>query len=256
MKDRGHKMLNVATPEDVLYIDRRGFAVEIDIEERFEAEAARCESIHTAASVPAACGQDIIPAPARGGFVLERIRHLDGMTRADFVETTKGYVRRSPIRRADAFDAMIAAATRAKREWPLTPGQISIGRRYHDLVELLSADGTKLSQLQGSFGSGDSGNWMDQRLALSREVEGMRRRIGTGVAMAVRRIRPSDRGEAARGPILDRDLVDMVCLQGRGLADVLKSHGWAVKGAHRDAISEALSAALDRMIGYRVKKSS
>lgn len=242
MKEPGHKMLNVAK-----LTDRNAQAERI---------SARLQVVKDRAKVPVECGPDIAPAPARGGFVLERIKHLDGMTREDFVETAVGYVRRSPIRRADAFDAMIAAASRAKREWPLTPGQIAIGRRYHDLVELLSADGTKLSQLQGSFGSGDNGNWMDQRLALSREVEGMRRRIGNGVAMAVRRIRPSDRGANARGPILDRVLVDMVCLQGRGLADVLRGHRWQDDGRNKKALREALSGALDRMIGYRGEKSS
>ena len=219
-------------------------------------QAARLQLVKDAAAVPAECGPDIAPAPARGGFVLERIRHLEGMTREDFVETPRGYVRRSPIRRADAFDAMIAAAVRADRGWPLTPGQIAMGRRYHDLVEFLSSDGTKLSQLEGSTGSGDSGNWVDQRLALSRELDGIRRRIGPGAAMQVRRIRPSQRGGAQRGVILDRVLVDMVCLMGYGIRAVLKAHGWQADGRNQKACREALSGALDRMIGYRGQKSS
>jgi hypothetical protein len=225
-------------------------------ERRLDEERDRIAAIKAAAQPPAECGPEIIAAPARGGFVLQRIRHMEGMTREDFVETPDGYVRRSPIRRGDAFDAMEAAALRRKQACPLTPGQIAIGRRYHDLVELLSADGTKLSQLDGSFGSSDGGDWMDQRLAISRELEGMRRRIGNGVALAVRRIRPSDRGPRARGSILDRVLVDMVCLQGRSLPDVLKGHGWQEDGRNKKALREALCRALDRMIGYRVQKSS
>lgn len=251
-----NKILKSGKQDHVLYVDRRGIAAEVVPEVRAAAEAARVATLLSAASVPAECGSDIAAAPARGGFVLERIRHRDGMTREDFVETPAGYVRRSPIRRADVFDGMLAAAARAKRPSPLTPGQIAMGRRYHDLVQLLSADGTKLSQLQGGSGGGDAGEWMDRRLGLSAELEGICRRIGTGTAMTVRRVRPSERGEDQRGIILDRALVDMVCLRGCALADVLRAHGWSVKGAHREALSAALSAALDRMIGYRPTKSS
>lgn len=237
MNERGHKML----------ISAKQFG---------KTEALRLHAIKAAAAIPEECGPDIAPSPARGGFVLQRNIELLPVGTDKVEAVHRGFGGRAAIRRADVFDAMIAAALRAKRPVPLTPGQIAMGRRYHDLVEMLSADGTKLSQLQGSFGSGDTGGWMDRRLALSSELDGIRRRIGTGSAMAVRRIRPSTRGQAQRGAISDRVLVDMVCLKGRGLADVLRSHGWAVKGAHREALTAALSAALDRMIGYLGQKSS
>ncbi|MFN3315075.1 MAG: hypothetical protein ACK46Q_16680, partial [Hyphomonas sp.] len=101
----------------------------------------------------------------------------------------------------------------------------------------------------------DGRDWMDRRLEFSAEVEGLRRRIGSGVAMSVRRVRPSARGARAARPITDLALVDAVCLKGRGLADILIFHGWSVKGSHRDALSEALCGALNRMIGYGRKKS-
>lgn len=226
------------------------------LETMAEAEAARLRAIKAAGAIPEACGPAIAPAPARGGFVLVQNVELLPVGTGKVEAVHRGYGGRCAIRRADAFDAMNAAADRRKQTRPLTPGQIAIGRRYHDLVELLSADGTKLSQLQGSFGSGDSGSWMDKRLELSAEVEGMRKRIGAGVAMNVRRIRPSARGSASARAITDQALVDAVCLKGRGLADVLMFHGWSVKGTHRDALSAALSAALDRMIGYTQAKSS
>ncbi|RJL13702.1 hypothetical protein C9E82_13300 [Paracoccus siganidrum] len=232
-------------------------AADPEIKDRMAIEAQRCRVMMAAAALPEECGDEIAPSPARGGFVLERFRHLEEGRDDEFIQTSKGYVRRLPVRRADAFDAMIAAALRAKRdEMPLSYGQIAIGRRYHDLVEMLSSDGTKLSQLQGSTGSGDNGGWMDRRLALSAELAGMRRRIGNGVAMAVRRIRPSDRGSKARGTITDRVLVDMVCLQGRGIKAILLAHGWQDDGRNKKALREALSASLDRMMGYRAEKSS
>lgn len=97
---------------------------------------------------------------------------------------------------------------------------------------------------------------MDRRMAFSGEVEAMRLRIGTGVAKSLRRMRPSRRGTAAARAITDRELVDAFCLRGIGLADVLIQHGWSVKGEHRHALTAALSAALDRMIGYGPKKRS
>lgn len=216
----------------------------------------RLESVKAAAAVPEACGPAIAPAPARGGFVLVQNIELIPVGADEVAAVHRGYGGRQAIRRADAFDAMLAAAARRKQPAPLTHGQISIGRRYHDLVQLLSADGTKLSSLQASAGGPDGRDWMDRRLEISAEVDRLRRRIGSGVAMAVRRVRPSDRGGAAARQITDMALVDAVCLKGKGLAQVLVFHGWSVKGAHRDALSAALCAALDRMIGYKAAKSS
>ncbi|MDS9467337.1 hypothetical protein RGQ15_07085 [Paracoccus sp. MBLB3053] len=222
--------------------------------EKRAAEAQRLAKVRNAGAIPEECGPAILAAPARGGFVLHR--NLELLPVGDKVEAVhRGYGGRSAIRRADVFDAMIASAQRRKQPWPLTPGQIAIGRRYADLVMMLKADGTKLSRLDASTGSADGGNWMDHRLELSDEVATLRKRIGPGIALSVRRVRPSDRGDDQRGPILDRVLVDMVCVEGRTLDQVLKAHGWSVKGSHRKSITHALSEALDRMIGYRAKKS-
>ncbi|MTH61431.1 hypothetical protein GL300_19645 [Paracoccus litorisediminis] len=219
-------------------------------------EAARLAEIRDAGAIPEECGPDIAPAPARGGFVLERVRHLEGATIDDLVETSRGYVRKSPVRCADAFDLMIAAALRGKRDMPLSPGQIAMGRRYAALVEISATDGTKLSCLDSSGGGGDSMDWMDRHLDIGRELDLLRGRIGHGVAMAVRRVRPTARGAEQRGPIMDRVLVDMVCLKGCTLDQVLMSHGWSAKGDHRKAVSHALGETLDRMIGYRMQKTS
>ncbi len=116
------------------------------------AEALRLRAAQAAAAIPAACGPDIAPSPARGGFVLVRNVELLPVGTDKVEAVHRGYGGREAIRRADAFDAMLAAAARRKQPAPLTPGQIAIGRRYHDLVELLSADGTKLSSLQASKG--------------------------------------------------------------------------------------------------------
>ncbi|MGA0615338.1 hypothetical protein [Paracoccus sp. KR1-242] len=219
-------------------------------------EASRLAAIQDAGAIPEECGPDILASPARGGFVLHRNIELLSVGTHKVEAVHRGYGGRSAIRRADVFDVMVAAALRAKRPLPLTPGQISMARRYAAMVEVAASDGMRLSSLDASHGGGDSMGWMDRHLSVAEELSVLRSRIGGGVAMAVRRVRPSARGDGQRGPILDRVLVDMVCLKGRTLDQVLVAHGWSVKGEHRKAVAHALAEALDRMIGYRAKKSS
>lgn len=251
MTDKNHKMSDFdAQSRDIVSVYRA------DRDAKLVAEAARLAAIRDAGTIPDECGPGIAPAPARGGFVL--VRNIELLpVGADRVEAAhRGYGGRSAIRAADVFDRMIASSLRRKQPCPLTPGQIAMARRYAALTERARADGMSLSKLDASFGAGDNGGWMDRHLQVAEELAMLKARIGGGVAIAVRRLRPSDRGEMQRGPILDRILVDMVCIKGHGLEDVLVAHGWAVKGAHRKAVAEALSAALDRMIGYRSAKSS
>lgn len=254
--EKSHKMQGKQSGEGELYLDRMAALWAAGSKCQLAIEAARCKAMLSAAVPPVICGSEMGAAPARiGQFVPHRIRHKEGGSPEDLVETPIGYVRISPIRRADAFDGMVAAAARRDQPWPLTPGQIAIGRRYHDLVELLSADGTKLSSLQGGSGGPDGRDWMDRHLELSAEVEGMWRRIGIGPALGVRRIRPSRRGEAAPKIFTRRDLVDAVCLRGQSIKEALRAFGWQDNGRNCKAAVEALSAALDAMIGYGRQKS-
>jgi len=253
MKKENRKMLNSGQGEAGR---NRVAEAKAASEARIAAEAARLAAVRDAGAIPEECGPDIAASPARGGFVLHRNIELlpVGSDRIEAVH--RGYGGRSAIRRADVFDAMVAAALRGKRPVPLTPGQISIGRRYAAMVEVAASDGMRLSSLDASHGGGDSMGWMDRHLSVAQELSTLRNRIGPGVALAVRRVRPSARGEGQRGPILDRVLVDMVCLKGRTLDQVLIAHGWKKNGRTYDAITHALREALDRMIGYRSKKCS
>ncbi|MDO5658303.1 MAG: hypothetical protein Q4G36_08275 [Paracoccus sp. (in: a-proteobacteria)] len=216
------------------------------------------DRIKAAAAIPTACGPDIAPAPARGGFVL--VRHVtmvpsgqDAEGRDQWSAAQTGYGHRTGIRCADVFDQMIARAEKARVPWLLTPGQIAVARHYRSLTERHAAGGIKLSQMDRGARGGDGREFMDAFLAEGRELAAIHRRIGGGVSMAVRRVRPSVRG--ARSNILDRVLVDQVCLGDRTVAAVLRLHGWSVNKPTREAAIAALCASLDRMIGYRGQKT-
>ncbi len=257
----------------VFSVDSRGVAVQMDLtasrklveahqdaqSARIAADKARLASVLDAASIPDECGPDIIAAPGRGGFVLQRLVQLIPHGEDEFVAAPTGYGHRSAIRSADIFDRMQAQALRAKRPMPLTPGQVAIGRRYRDLVEILEGDGCKLSNLHSSGGSADGGNWMDRRLELAAELDRLQRRVGHGIALKIRRIRPSMRaireaGEDPRGLFSDLDIVHRVCVEDWSATDVLRHFRWQLNSRNKKAVAEALSAALMRMIDFRTKK--
>ena len=253
---KGRKMLNACTVAADEYLDQHRVVLDGHEKSRLEAEQLRIATMKADATPPAECGWLIPSAPGRGGFVKFMPTALQDNGKGEMVNAPAGYAGRHAIRAADVFDQMIAAAERAKRSWPLTPGQIAIGRRYRDLVEWRAAGGIKCSSIDGRVAGSGERDFMDAYLSAGRELDGMRRRIGVGIAMQVRRVRPSNRGGADAMPIHDRVLIEMVCIQQKHLSDVLKAHYWSTKGQHRIALRDALCAALDRMIGYRPEKRS
>jgi hypothetical protein len=218
-------------------------------------EAARCRAIFAAADPGAGVGP-VPVAPAAGARkVTTPYALLPGGSRR-----REGHMGRSRVERADVFDRMVEAARRAHARRgedagpfvaPVTPGQAAIGRHYAGLVERHEAGAVRCASLEAWVqGGGGGGSVTDARLAEGREIAALRRRIGDGVAMSVRRVRPSARGAGA-GAITDRALVDAVCLGDADLSDVLRRHGWSVDGKNREALRRALVGALDRMQGYR-----
>jgi hypothetical protein len=232
---------------------------------RAAAEAARIEAVKATGAAPAACGPDLPLAPARGPlttFTPMRLvpGHVGLAEHTGHWERGEG-ARRKGARRADVFDRIEAAAREAHRRKgeragpflpPLSPAQVQIGRDYRDLMERRSAGGVRCASLEalGRGSGGQGGEFIDAYAAEGQKIAAMLRRVGTGAALTVRRIRPARRG--TRGIITDRRLVDMVCIEDKDLGQVLEAHGWAAFGATREALRKALAAVLDRMIGYRV----
>ena len=216
---------------------------------RLEAEEIRLAGIKARSAVPEICGDAIAEAPARGAFRVFEPQALYPDGEGGFAVKHAGYRGRSAIQRADVFDVMAAKAARHNKPSPLSPGQVAIGRHYRDLVERHACAGLKCSSIEAlrSGGGGRGGDFMDAVLRDREEIDRLRRRIGTGSALVVRRIRPSKRG--SRTSIFDRRLVDMVCLEDRPLSDVLKAHGWSVYGDTSTAMTKALGRALESMRG-------
>lgn len=225
---------------------------------------ARVAAVKDAAAVPAACGPDIAPAPARGAFATFRpIEIVPGSAGTARPAGYRGHgeaMPRSAIRRADVFDVMIEVARRRHAGLgdeagpfvaPFTPGQVQVARDYRDLTERHSAGGVKCASLEaGRSGRGPGGEFSEAYVAEGLRLAAMVARIGKGVALPVRRLRPSQRTGASRD-ITDRALVDMVCLGGVSLKRVLARHGWSANAGRIALLRGALAAALDRMQGYR-----
>lgn len=215
-----------------------------------KAEAARVAAMLSRATPPEAM-QAAPVAPARGPMRL-----------VENVELLPGGLQR---RRGAHWVGMDALSIMCRRAFeghqarggsaddfvaPFTPGQIAVALDYQALVEWRDGSPMKCAALEaGRAGGGGSGLFIDSYIEQGRWLAELRRRIGTGQAMAVRRIRPSARG--SRASIMDRALVDAVCLGGATLSDVLRSHGWAEFKDNREALRRALAEVLDRMQGYR-----
>ncbi|WP_323789981.1 hypothetical protein [Thalassovita sp.] len=223
-----------------------------------EAEAERIEAVKARGFVPDEVGPEVPEAPARGPVrMFESVKSYP--KGADGFEVKRaGYMGRKTLQRADVFDVMAAKAARHKKSAPFNPSQVAIGRFYRDLVEKHACAGVKCSSLESlsQRGGNGGGEFMDAVLRDRQQIDVLRRRIGDGSALVVRRHRPSTRG--SRVPILDRRLVDMVCLEDRAISDVLKAHGWvtdgqSAQGKQITSLSVALAQALDRMMGPVVR---
>ncbi len=140
---------------------------------------------------------------------------------------------------------------------PFTGRQVDVARLYRTLVERHDAGGVRCIGMETRVGGGASGGgeFIDAFIDAGRQIERFRERIGSGVAMSVRRVRPSARGGATAGLILDRVLVDAICLQDKSFRRVLEDHGWACEGKRVAMLVDALGLSLNRMAGAVFKSS-
>ena len=260
--------------ETVMIVDGAGVA-RVDLLD----PAAR--AVLTRAAVPIECGPEIPVAPARGPMARFTPRSVLPTSDGGVVSRRSGYLGRDAARVIDVFDAMTRRAMVAHQKKgddagpfapPFSKGQVGMAREYAALTERVSASGVKCSALETTMGSGGSCAG-DREAAIFRDFQRLRvlhRRIGSGLAKEVRRVRPSKCRARYEKSIFDdglrvsvankrraiyvRAVVDDVCLGGKTLTEVLRSHCWGVDAKARDGLRRALCAALDRMQGYDLQK--
>lgn len=211
-----------------------------------QADAERLAGFKAAHTLPNTMGA-VDFAPARGP--LRAVADLE-LSRGGLQRQVGGH-----WVRADVFDAMAVSARKSHDRAgtglafvaPFSPAQVDIARRYAALTERHSAGGMRCASLEAGRGGSGGGSFIDAYLAEGAALDAMHHAIGSGVAMRVRRVRPSARGAGRCGLISDRVLVDAVCLMQRPLSAVLKAHGWSAFGDNRAVLRAAMGAALDRM---------
>jgi hypothetical protein len=173
-----------------------------------------------------------------------------------FVFKPAGYRGRKTLQLADTFDIMAARSSGRGRGSPFTPSQIAMGRAYRDLVEAHESAGVRCSSVEVTTRGGDGRSFMDAVLIYRGRIDALRRRMdddgqrpqrGPALVLSVRRMRPSQRG--GRISVTARRAVDMICIEDASIADVLREHGWSVKGPTVRTLARGVGAALDRMIG-------
>ncbi|RMC37510.1 hypothetical protein [Paracoccus alkanivorans] len=218
---------------------------------RLHEERDRLERIMTRAAPAEGCGPAIPVAPARGPArsVTPHVMMPDPKDRSGWKVEETGWRGFKAAQAMDIFDTLALKAAKRNETPPFTKGQVNVARLYRDLVERHDAGGMKLASMEGraESGSGQGRDFMDAFIVEGEAIRRMRRAIGNGVAMQVRRVRPSARGGKSARNIRDRDLVDAICLQGKSFRQVLQAHGWAGDGKHVKRLVDALANVLDRM---------
>lgn len=228
----------------------RAVAVEAmsDRDRRMIDAADAMAAVRARGAVPKGCSSAIIDAPARGPLIPLQLYtlHVDAEGEGHRIE--QPYPGGRPARVGDAFDRMEAQARRAGGGGLFEDAQVEAGRAYAALVERCESSGIRGISLEvsGQRGGG-GGEFIDAVIADSRARAAMERRIGDGMAMPIRRVRPSRRGR--RVAIRHLDLVHRVCLGDQTLSEVLVACGWGKKGELVHALRLELRGCLDRIAG-------
>lgn len=214
-------------------------------------ERGRIGAILSRATPIDGCGPAIPTAPARGPQVLVTPVAIvpDAKDKSGWSTVDVGWRGFKATRAMDVFDDLAMRAAKRGVSNPFTPQQVAVARLYRDLVERHSAGGMRCisGETRVSTGPSTGGEFIDAFIEVGRRIAWLRNRIGPGVAMSVRRVRPSARGGMTAGIIHDRTLVDAICLHGKSFRSVLEVHGWAYDGKRVGTLMQGLGATLDRM---------
>jgi hypothetical protein len=201
-----------------------------------KSNAAPHAEMHAASVAPARGPQQLVPnfTVTAGGMRRVEGAHWRGL---------------SPLAAAVAQARIRHEAKGGDREFvpPYGPGHIAMAEFYAALVEWREGSALRCSSFEAGREGGGSGQFIDTFIQRGLDLAQLHHRIGPDIAMAPRR--HMDRGNARR-TITVRAVVDMVCIGGQGLAEVLRRFGWEGDGKNCKALRLTLCAALDRMQGY------
>ncbi len=204
-------------------------------------------------STPPEAMQAAPVAPARGTMRLQEnyVVAPGGTRRADGAHWQEATVLRVMVEQMRQRHEARNLRTGSQEPFasPFTPGQLQVAEDYRALVEWREGSAMKCGSLDGGASAGaGSGLFIDTYIDRGSFLARIHARIGDGVALSKRRAIDQDN---VRRTITARRLVDMVCLEGKGLSGVLIAHRWTDKVTNIRALRDQLIAALDRMQGYR-----
>jgi len=213
--------------------------------DRLSEEVDRVRALLSQAQPPVECSPEIPVAPGRGPMRV--LRQYETVMTPSGLRTRRatgdGF---HPAATVDAFDRMELQARRRDPEGSalFTVAQVEAGRVYAALAERVDAAGVKCSSIEGQTKAGDgSGSWIDAVIHDIQRYRRMLRAIGDEVVLAPQRRRADD----PRRTIRARQLVDAVCIEGKTLREVRNDHGWGNARTANAALTDGLSAVLDRL---------
>jgi len=205
------------------------------------------QAVKASGAVPDICGPAMINAPARGRLIPFMPTEVRKDAKGAEQRVDVGYRGRHAARVGDVWDIMQDQARRSGGGFLFDAGQVEMGRDYAALVERCNSSGlsgTSLEVLSGKAGAGSVSEAVHHDME---RLRGLRALVGPGLALEVRRVRPSLRGK--RVALQHLDLVDWVCVGQMSVVEALLRSGWAKKGEAVRTLRGELCACLDRMRG-------
>lgn len=219
----------------------------LEVGKRLQGEADRVKAMLVDAAPPQAMSAAPV-APARGPQQL-----------VPTFSVTTGGMRRVEGAHWQGLSPLAAAVAQARLRHegrstdapfvpPFNPAQVAVAEDYAALVEWRQGSPLRCASLDGGRSDGGgSGLFIDTYIDQGEWLAELRRRIGDGVAMDVRR--HMDRGNTRR-TIRVRVALDLLVLDGVAVKAILRRFGWTADMKEQRALRSAICAALDRMQGY------
>lgn len=193
------------------------------------------QALRARAAVPAACGPEIVAAPARGPVA--RMAPVEMRPVAEGWEAQHvGFQGRDAARVRDVWDRIEEAARACGAPSPFTASQVAVAREYAALVERHAASGMRGFSVEARVDGGGKGDGYADAV------------IAEGLRLEALRQAAEGRAVLGKGVVVSRlMLVDWVALGWQTPSAVLARCGVAAKGRTRERVRLVLAGALEAM---------